>query len=130
MAEKRIAGGSDGVAKNKPGRSARQYAGENTLLVVAGLGSTGGLRLNAFSFASDRGIAVLGPSATGAPAITWSTGPIEAGAEGPLQTVATRTDAPEAVVEDSLALWSGPSEAVLPTMFPLSDLHALIAGKL
>ncbi len=110
--------------------AARQYAGENSLLVVAGLGSTGGLRLNAFSFASDRGIAVLGPSATGAPAITWSTGPIEAGAEGPLQAVATRTDAPEAVVEDSLALWSGPSEAVLPAMFPLSELHALVAGKL
>ncbi|MFM8808097.1 MAG: alkaline phosphatase, partial [Chthoniobacterales bacterium] len=52
-------------------QTAREYAGEDSLIVLAGLGNPGGLRLNAFSFAPDRGIAVLGPNPAGLPAVSW-----------------------------------------------------------
>jgi len=91
--------------------TARLYAGKNTLLLVCGLSNTGGLRLNAFSFAPDRGIAVLGPSAGGVPALTWSTGP---GAdEGPSDQVATTTPRPLTIAEDILLLGEGPGTATL-----------------
>ena len=55
--------------------AARRFAGEDALIIVAGLANTGGLQLNAFSFAPDRGIAVLSPSTAGVPALSWSTAP-------------------------------------------------------
>lgn len=56
-------------------QAAREYAGEDSMLVVAGLGNPGGLRLNAFSFAPDRGIAVLGPGPSGLAAAQWASPP-------------------------------------------------------
>ncbi|MFM8657886.1 MAG: alkaline phosphatase, partial [Chthoniobacterales bacterium] len=53
-------------------QTAREYAGEDSLILAAGLGDAGGFRLNAFSFAPDRGIAVLGPSPAGIPAVSWA----------------------------------------------------------
>jgi alkaline phosphatase len=111
-------------------QTARQYAGENTLLVVAGLGNPGGLRLNAFSFAPDRGIAVLGPNPSGIPAISWSTGSTNTPEGAPLQAVATATGLPDPVAEDVVVLASGPGAENLPAFFPLSQLHALLAGNL
>lgn len=97
-------------------QSARQYAGEDALIMVAGLANTGGLQLNGFSFAPDRGIAVLGASAAGVPAISWSTGPRRnASKDGstPAEVVATPTERPAPVATDSLIFASGPgTEAV------------------
>ncbi|MBJ7391747.1 MAG: alkaline phosphatase [Chthoniobacterales bacterium] len=111
-------------------QTARQYAGDNTLLVVAGLGNPGGLRLNAFSFAPDRGIAVLGPSPAGLPAISWSTGGAP-GAEGaPLQAASSATSQPEQAAEDVLVLASGPGSENLTGFLPLAGLHKILAGSL
>ena len=109
--------------------TALDYAGENALIVVAGLSNTGGLRLNAFSFAPDRGIAVLGPSAGGVPALTWSTGPGRPEAEpgnATLEAVAARTDKPQPVAEDVLVLASGPGSEKIPAFPDLTDLHAVL----
>ena len=84
--------------------TARRFAGEKAVIIVAGLANTGGLQLNAFSFAPDRGIAVLGPSATGVPALTWSTGPAPQTNAPVLQSVAAPTDRPQPVAEDALLL--------------------------
>jgi hypothetical protein len=111
-------------------QTARQYAGENTLLVVAGLGNPGGLRLNAFSFAPDRGIAVLGPSPAGIPAISWSTGLSNAPIGAPLQSVATATGQAEPVAEDVLVLASGPGADKLPRFLALFGLHSSISEAL
>ncbi len=109
--------------------TALDYAGGKALIIVAGLANTGGLRLNAFSFAPDRGIAVLGPSASGIPALTWSTGPAPQanGATGSIpQAVAAPTERPQLVAEDLLILATGPGSEKLPTFLDLTDLHALL----
>jgi len=106
--------------------AARQFAGEDALILVAGLGNTGGLQLNAFSFAPDRGIAVLGPSASGAPALSWSTGPAPKPDAPVLQSVATPADRPLPVAEDGLLLGTD-----LPARFTdFTTIHEAIAPKL
>jgi alkaline phosphatase len=109
--------------------TALDYAGEKSLIVVSGLANTGGLRLNAFSFAPDRGIAVLGPSTAGVPALTWSTGPGTPSTEpgsAILQAVAAQTDRPQPVAEDVLVLASGPGSEKIPNFPDLTDLHAIL----
>jgi hypothetical protein len=99
------------------------------LIVVSGLANTGGLRLNAFSFAPDRGIAVLGPSTAGVPALTWSTGPGTPPAEpgtAILQAIAAQSDRPQPVAEDVLVLASGPGSEKIPNFPDLTDLHAIL----
>lgn len=55
--------------------AARQYAGPNALIIVTGKQNIGGLRMNGTPFRNDKGVAVLGLNAHGAPSITWSSGP-------------------------------------------------------
>ena len=55
--------------------SAVVFAGENSLILVAGKQSVGGLRLNGYPFRNDKGVAVVGINSQGIPALTWSTGP-------------------------------------------------------
>ena len=107
-------------------QTARDYAGKNTLLVVAGLGNPGGLRLNAFSFAPDRGIAVLGPSPAGAAAVSWSDSE-KAGGNDAFQNQALR---PEPVAEDVLVMASGPGAEKSVGFQLLAKLHTLIAESL
>lgn len=114
-------------------QTARTYAGENTLLLVAGLGNQGGLRLNAFSFAADRGIAILGPGPSGAPAIIWATGPGTPAADSsnaPIETIAAKTPTPQPTVEDTLILASGPGSAPVNGFLNLADLHAILNQSL
>lgn len=99
-------------------QAARDYAGEDTLLIVAGLGNPGGLRLNAFSFAPDRGIAVLGPSPGGLPALQWAS---------PSPGAA---DPPQPVAEDVLVLSSAPPGAAAAGFFKLADLWKTLNGNL
>jgi alkaline phosphatase len=106
--------------------AARQYAGENALILVAGLGNTGGLQLNAYSFAADRGIAVLGPSSAGLPALTWSTGPAPKADSAPLQAVSAPSDHPQPVAEDALLF----STSAVPVPTTLPGVHTLLAPKL
>ena len=84
--------------------AARRFAGEDALIMVAGLANTGGLQLNAFSFAPDRGIAVLSPSTAGVPALSWSTAPAPQPEAPILQSVATPAERPLPVAEDVLVL--------------------------
>jgi alkaline phosphatase len=105
--------------------TARRFAGEKALIVVSGLVNTGGLQLNAFSFAPDRGIAVVSPGASGVPAITWSTGPAPADAPV-LQSIATPTDRPLPVAEDAILLGTD----LLTTFTDLPALHQSLAPKL
>jgi alkaline phosphatase len=112
-------------------KTAREYAGEDTLLLVAGLGNPGGLRLNAFSFAADRGIAVLGASPSGVPAVSWSSGAVAAPALATDGTPAPENPGqPEPATEDVLVLASGPGSETLAGFLPLARLHSLLAGSL
>lgn len=113
--------------------TAMQFAGDKSLIVVTGLANTGGLRLNAFSFAPDRGIAVLGPSADGIPALTWSTGPratTAAGGTSNLEAVATPSAKPLPVAEDALVLARGPGSQTIAGFLDLTDLNAILRKEL
>ncbi len=55
--------------------TARQYAGEKTLIVAIGKHDVGSLALNGYPLREDRGVSLLGTNANGVPSITWSTGP-------------------------------------------------------
>ena len=104
--------------------AAIDYAGENSVILVTGLTSTGGLNLNAFSFAPDRGIAVLGSSPAGVPAITWSTGPGSPASPDTvsLEPVASRTERPQIVAEDNLVVATGPGTEPIAGFLDLATL--------
>ncbi len=55
--------------------TARRYAGENSLILVAGRENIGGLQLNGYPFLGDKGVAVLSLNAQGNPSLCWATGP-------------------------------------------------------
>ena len=103
--------------------AARRFAGEDALIMVAGLANTGGLQLNAFSFAPDRGIAVLSPSTAGVPALSWSTAPTPQPEAPILQSVATPTERPLPTSEDVLILGTQPPAT---PMHLLPDLHRIL----
>jgi alkaline phosphatase len=54
---------------------ARNYAGSNAMILLAGDCAIGGLALNGFPFRGDSGIAILGLNSSGYPWLTWATGP-------------------------------------------------------
>jgi alkaline phosphatase len=55
--------------------TAVDYAGPRSLVVAVGRNSTGGFALNGYPLRQDKGLALLGPTPEGYPAITWATGP-------------------------------------------------------
>ena len=111
--------------------AARRFAGEDALIMVAGLANTGGLQLNAFSFAPDRGIAVLSPSTAGVPALSWSTAPPPQPEAPILQSVATPTDRPLPTSEDVLILSTQPPvQPPAGHFFGTSDLSRILCDKL
>jgi len=111
--------------------TARRFAGEKALILVSGLVNTGGLQLNAFSFAPDRGIAVVSPSASGIPALSWSTGPAAQSDSTVLHSVATPSERPVQVAEDCLILSTAPpGKREMGTFARPSELNALLRDRL
>jgi alkaline phosphatase len=92
--------------------TARRFAGEKAFIIVTGLVNTGGLQLNAFSFAPDRGIAVVSPSPGGVPALSWSTGPAPRPDSAILQALATPAERPMPTAEDVPVFSTFPLPAV------------------
>jgi hypothetical protein len=105
--------------------TARKFAGEKALIIVSGLVNTGGLQLNAFSFAPDRGIAVVSPGASGVPALSWATGQMHP-ESNVLQSVASPTDRPQPTAEDVLVLSSGPGSEKLSGLPAATGLQSVI----
>jgi len=102
------------LALDEAVRTARQYAGTNSLILVVGTFSAGGFSLNANASARESGMAVLGPSAAGVPAVTWSTGPGGKTAAGVEEPVAFASDAAVPNATDMLGFWLGPPKATPP----------------
>jgi len=97
---------------------ARKYAGEKALIIVAGTESTGGLRLNGYSFRNDKGAAILGINAQGVPSLTWSTGPGSGQTTTPngmshTEPSAFTTAAAIGTAEDAIAVSAGPGSEAL-----------------
>jgi len=91
-------------------KTARAYAGDNAMILVAGSTVTGGLQLNGNFFRQHQGIAVLGTNPFGMPSLTWSTGPNGANENGVGSTTEPAsffTPKAEMVVSDVLAFGEG-----------------------
>ncbi len=111
--------------------AARRFAGEDAVIIVAGLANTGGLQLNAFSFAPDRGIAVLSPSTAGTPALSWSTGPTPRPEAPVRQAIATPTDRPVPTTEDALILGTqSPVQPQTGHFFGIEALNRLLESRM
>jgi len=111
--------------------TARTYAGENALIVVAGRSNPGGLRMNGYSFRNDKGAAVLGINAQGIPSLTWSTGPgsgAKSSPEGLARTEppAFQTASAIGVAEDVVAVSQGPGTEVLQGFQDNTDIFRVI----
>lgn len=100
-------------------QTAREYAGGNLTIIVAGDVAIGGMNVNGFPFRYDRGVAILGLNSSGQPWITWATGPnggkipdnATQDGERPLKAIEpAAVEVPFALnaVEDVLAGASGP----------------------
>ena len=126
--------------------TARRYAGDKALIVIAGRQSLGGLQLNGYPFLGDKGVAVLSMNAQGNPWLCWSTGPgfgmettsdfthVKKGktnSPGILSQPSADT-LPEGlgVASDVLVLGVGPGSEKLKGFLDLTDVNHLILGEL
>jgi alkaline phosphatase len=113
--------------------TARAYAGENSLIVVAGRQNVGGLSLNGYPFRNDKGLAVTGINAQGVPSITWSTGPGSGpptGGDTPREPAAFTLPVAVGVAEDSIVTSSGPGSEKLQGFRDNTDIFRVVVEGL
>ncbi|HEY5705710.1 MAG TPA: alkaline phosphatase [Terrimicrobiaceae bacterium] len=117
--------------------SALAFAGENSLLLVAGKQSVGGLRLNGYPFRNDKGVAIVGINSQGIPSLTWSTGPgtLSASAEAGVVSQASEPSAVPApvaigVAEDGIIVGAGPGSQQLQGFRDNTEIFRVIAANL
>ena len=90
---------------------ALQYAGPQSLVIVAGGESTGGMALNGDPPRLERGESLLGrTNANGVPSVTWATGPAGPTPDASPSLAPAASYSPEAVnvADDAVAAASGP----------------------
>jgi alkaline phosphatase len=126
--------------------TARRYAGEKALILVAGRETISGIQLNGYPFIGDKGVAILSLNAQGNPSLCWSTGPGFHLEEKNDKTYSQKTPPstpgilaqPSAcplpqglgVAGDVLALGIGPGSEHLKGFLDLTEIHHLILGEL
>jgi alkaline phosphatase len=125
--------------------AARSYAGENSLIIVAGKQSVGGLSLNGYPFRNDKGIAVTGINPQGVPSLTWATGPGSKTAASPAPDASPAPEATPAapaepsafaapsavgVAEDGIVVSSGPGSEKLGGFKDNTDIFKAISEEL
>ena len=134
------------IAFDQAVTTARRYAGDKALILVAGRETIGGPQLNGYPFLRDKGVAVLSLNAQGTPSLCWSTGPGFAPEEktnssrdkkskpstpGILsQPPAFLLHQGQGVGGDVLSLGVGQGSEKLKGFLDLTDLHQLILEKL
>lgn len=116
---------------------AMAYAGENSLIIVAGKQSIGGLRLNGYPFRNDKGLSITGINSQGVPSLTWSTGPNSQqppAATEPQQPSkepsAFAAPAAVGVAEDTISVSSGPGSETLTGFKDNTDVFRVIKANL
>lgn len=118
--------------------AARQYAGPNALLVVAGKQNLGGLRMNGTPFRNDKGVAVIGSNAQGAPSLTWSSGPghnlssDDNKANNSILAEPSAFNTPTAlgIATDTITLGMGPGSEQIHGFIDLTTVHDVIKKEL
>lgn len=112
--------------------TALAYSGENSMVVLAGRCSIGGLRLNGFPFRNDNGVAIVGTNAQGVPSITWSTGPGSRSdnKNPPQEPSAFPAPAGIGVAEDSLVVGVGAGTENLKGFSDNTDIFRVLSENL
>lgn len=113
--------------------TAWNYAGSNSLLVVAGLQETGGMALNGYPLRSDRSVALLGMNPTSnLPAITWATGPNgrSVGSPAKLDPAAAYSTSAVATVSDALVLAEGEAAEGIHGVMEATALYEVLKREL
>ena len=106
---------------------ALQYAGTQTLVLVAGGESTGGMVLNGYPLRQDHGVSLLGMNAEGLPSITWATGPAGPGSLAP---AAFSAPAAANVLDNVVAAGFGPGSERLRGFLDNTFVFNLINSQL
>ena len=118
--------------------TAKQYAGPNALIVVTGKQNLGGLRMNGTPFRNDKGVAVLGVNAQGAPSLTWSSGPgHNVSSDGNKENSSIlaepssfNTPAALGIATDTITLGMGPGSEQIHGFIDLTTVHEIIKKEL
>lgn len=114
---------------------ARQYAGENSLIVVTGRENIGGFSLNTAPFLRDKGVAVVSMNNLGYPSICWSTGPgfapdltSKSGKTPGILSQPSAFQLPRGVgtAGDVMAAGAGPGAQALHGFLDLTEIHRII----
>ena len=112
---------------------ALRYAGPQSLVLVAGGQSTGGMALNGYPLRQDRGVSLLGGiNAYGFPSITWATGPAGPvpNASPPMHPAAPYSPYAANIADDAVAAGTGPGSAGLQGFRENTFVHELIRSQL
>ncbi|MEI6416269.1 MAG: alkaline phosphatase [Verrucomicrobiota bacterium] len=118
--------------------TAKQYAGPNALIVVTGKQNLGGLRMNGTPFRNDKGVAVLGVNAQGAPSLTWSSGPgHNVSSDGNKENSSIlgepssfNTPTALGIATDTITLGMGPGSEQIHGFIDLTTVHEIIKKEL
>jgi alkaline phosphatase len=117
--------------------SAVSFAGADSLILVVGKQSIGGLRLNGYPFRDDKGVAVVGINTQGIPSMTWSTGPgTPAGTVGTgdasLSSEPSAVPAPVAIgiAEDGIVAGAGEASEELQGFKDNTEIFRVISKNL
>jgi alkaline phosphatase len=114
--------------------SALSFAGADSLILVAGKQSIGGLRLNGYPFRDDKGVAVVGINTQGIPSMTWSTGPgtPAPGTDNTPVSEPSAVPAPVAigVAEDGIVAGAGSGSEQLQGFKDNTDIFRVISKNL
>lgn len=95
------------LAMDRAIATAVKYAGDESLIVAVGKHAIGGLTLNGYPLRQDHGVALMGTTASGYPALTWATGPKGPPATG-REPAAFQTASALNTAEDVIAAAKGP----------------------
>ncbi len=114
--------------------TALSFAGADSLVLVVGKQSIGGLRLNGYPFRDDKGVAVVGINTQGIPSMTWSTGPgtPAAGTDAAPAGEPSAVPAPVAigVAEDGIVAGAGAGAERLQGFKDNTDIFRVISTDL
>ena len=123
------------IALDQAVASAMSFAGADSLILVVGKQSVGGLRLNGYPFRDDKGVSVVGINSQGIPSMTWSTGPgtaaVGTGEVSPASEPSA-VPAPVAigVAEDGIVAGVGPGSEQLQGFKDNTDVYRVISKNL
>jgi alkaline phosphatase len=123
------------VALDEAVATALSFAGADSLILVVGKQSIGGLRLNGYPFRDDKGVAVVGINTQGIPSMTWSTGPgtaaIGTGEAAPASEPSA-VSAPVAigVAEDGVVVGTGEGSEQIQGFKDNTDIFRVISHNL